>query len=98
MNVFLLSKGCASMRCASVNAKCGTLHLYLKTREVYTVQLFMKIERGAFMALLAFNSLLMLKLGFLSHFKIPIAIHVKELNATVPVPERTPFFTDCDWI
>ena len=61
------------MRCASVNAKCGTLHLYLKTREVYTVQLFMKIERGAFMALLAFNSLLMLKLGFLSQFKIPIA-------------------------
>ena len=61
------------MRCASVNAKCGTLHLYLKTREVYTVQLFMKIERGAFMALLAFNSLLMLKLGFLSQLNIPIA-------------------------
>ena len=62
------------MRRASVNAKCGTLHLYLKTRRVYTVQLFMKIERGAFMALvLAFNSLLMLKLDLLSQLKIPIA-------------------------
>ena len=70
--LFAFKRVCVHER-ASVNAKCGTLHLYLKTREVYTVQLFMKIERGAFMALLAFNSLLMLKLGFLSQFKIPLA-------------------------
>ena len=32
----------------------------------------------------------------ISYGLLQLSIHVKELNATVPVPERTPFFSDCD--